>query len=485
MEAVKKVRNNFVSLIGGEILSRVLGVVLFIILARYLGPEDFGIYSLALSFYMIFSLISNFGLSNLLVKDIAREKEIASKYIGSIIVIKSILSIACIILLMFLAWILNYQFKTTLAILIYSIALIFSSHMETFSSLFRAYEVMQYSSLINILRSIVGFILVLTAMYIQLGLLEIVGTQVISFFIVFIIFFYFTNNRFVTIKPLFDGLLIKKLLLGALPFLMTGTAYIINVKVDVVMLSKLGSESMVGLYSAANELIFTLFVIPNLLSTAIFPVISRKFKESINSIAEMCNLSSKILIALGVPMGTGILILSPQIIHLIYGQRFNDSIIALQILSITIILTFSRVVFSWALTAIDKVNLALTEYILCLILNIVLNIFLIPKYGLIGISITNIIVSVFGNIFLMYMLNRYIKGISIIKSYFKPVIASVIMAASIIQLSSYNLFMIIAAGMLIYLLLIFILKMFNEKEISILIEALPFKFGKMVKLLNG
>lgn len=485
MEAVKKVRNNFVSLIGGEILSRILGVALFIILARHLGPEDFGIYTLALSFYMIFSLISNFGLSNLLVKDVAREKEVAPKYIGSIMVIKSILSIACIVLLILLTWILDYPFKTTIAILIYSIALIFSSHMETFSSLFRAYEVMQYSSLINILRSIIGFILVLAAVYMQLGILEIVGTQALSFFIVFIIFFYFTNKRFVKIKPLFDGILIKKLILGALPFLMTGTVYIINAKVDVVMLSKLGSESMVGLYSAANELIFTLFVIPNLLSTAIFPVISKKFKESINSIAEMCNFSSKILIILGVPMGTGIFILSPQIIHLIYGQRFNDSIIALQILSITIILTFSRVVFSWALTAIDKVNLALTEYILCLILNIVLNIFLIPKYGLIGISIANIIVSIFGNIFLLYMLNRYIKGISIIKSYFKPIIASGIMAASIIQFSSYNLFMIIAAGMLIYLLLIFILKMFNEKEIAILIEALPFKFNKMAKVLNG
>lgn len=485
MEAVKKVRNNFISLIGGEIFSRILGVVLFIILARYLGPEDFGIYSLALSFYMIFSLISNAGLSTLLVKDVAREKEIASKYIGSIIVIKSILSIACIILLMFLVWILDYPFKTTLAILIYSIALIFSSHMETFSSLFRAYEVMQYSSLINILRSIIGFSLVLTAVYMHLGLLEIAGAQVLSFVIVFFIFLYFTNKRFVTIKPLFDGMLIKRLLLGALPFLMTGTVSIINAKVDVVMLSKLGSESMVGLYSAANELIFTLYVIPNLLSTAIFPVISRKSKESINSIAEMCNLSSKILITLGVPMGIGILILSPQIIHLIYGQHFIDSIIVLQILSITVILTFSRAVFSWALTAIDKVNLALIEYIICLVINIVLNTFLIPRYGLIGVSITNIIVAVFGNVFLLYMLNRYIKGISIIKSYVKPIAASGIMAASIIQISRYNLFMIITAGMLIYLFLVLLLKMFNQKEISILIEALPFRFGKMAKALTG
>ncbi len=80
-------------------------------------------------------------------------------------------------------------------------------------------------------------------------------------------------------------------------------------------------------------------------------------------------------------MGAGILMLSPAIIAIFFGDKYAESASVLAILSLGLGLTYARLVFSWLLTAVNLAKYALLEYIYCLIINLSLNVLLIPHFA--------------------------------------------------------------------------------------------------------
>lgn len=88
MEELTRIKNNFFSLASAEVLTKVLGGFMYFVLARYLGPHNFGIYSVAVSFSIIFGLLSGLGIDSYIVKEIAREPEKTSMLFNNGMVLK-------------------------------------------------------------------------------------------------------------------------------------------------------------------------------------------------------------------------------------------------------------------------------------------------------------------------------------------------------------------------------------------------------------
>lgn len=121
--------------------------------ARYLGAEGFGILSFALAFTGIFGVFSDLGLSTLTVREVARDKSLASKYLGNIAVMKVILVIITFGLIALSINLLGYPEQTIKVVYLVALSIIFSAFSGMFYSIFQAYEKMEYQSVGQILNS--------------------------------------------------------------------------------------------------------------------------------------------------------------------------------------------------------------------------------------------------------------------------------------------------------------------------------------------
>jgi O-antigen/teichoic acid export membrane protein len=414
-------------------------------------------------------VVSDFGLNDLIVRDVARDHTLAPQYFVSSLISKTIFSCLSIAFLIPLVYLMGYSEEIILYTIVSSVSILLITLMNSITSILKALERMEHVLLITVISSAALLVFVLTIVYLKGSLLQIFSFRVLALFVGLMIgFIIFVKN---IIKPGFsiDLPFIKRLLANAFPFLTNGIIYTLYLNTDIILLSKIKGELHVGWYTAAaGGLFWGLLIIPASISTITYPIFSRQYKEGIDQLRNSCNFTMKILIILGVPISVGVFILAPQIIHSIFGSRYENSITVLQILAIAISFMFARDPLGFGLAAIGKVKALMWLNISFLVLNIILNLILIPVYAEVGAAITSAICIFLSLPAGYYILKREINDLRIVKNYFKPIIAALVMGFIIYSFRDYNLIAIIFTGAIIYSFIIFILKTFNHSELLLL-----------------
>jgi O-antigen/teichoic acid export membrane protein len=154
MNTVQRIAKNSLVLLTSNIISKILGFFYVMYIARYLGVEGFGILSLALAFTGIFGVFTDLGLDTLTVREVARDKSLASKYLGNIAVMKIFLVIITFALIALTINLLGYPQQTIKIVYLVALSVVFGAFSSIFNSIFQAYEKMEYQSLGQILSSV-------------------------------------------------------------------------------------------------------------------------------------------------------------------------------------------------------------------------------------------------------------------------------------------------------------------------------------------
>ncbi|MEI9475114.1 MAG: flippase [Deltaproteobacteria bacterium] len=468
MISFHRVFKNFISIFSAHIFSRLIGIGTAIILARYLGPEDYGKYSLVISVAFIFGVISDFGLNELIIKDIAADYSIAPKYLGSSLIIKPIFSFLSILILVLSIYLLGYSEEIILCTIVFSLHLIFITTTNTMLSIFKAFEKMEYVSLIMILNGLTGLVFIAIVVYYNGSLLNIIGSRVLSYFLAFMVALLIVIRQFV--KPDFSSSMsfLKTYLLSGLPFLFITIAETLYYKVDIIMLSKMKGELYVGWYvPVSNDLFFGLWAIASAISTVVYPIFSRQYNESIDQFRSSCDLTIKISTTLGVAIGAGSFMLASEIIHLIFGPQYESAAVVLRIFSLGIVFLFIREPIGFGLVAAGKVRIVVWVYLTILGINILLNWILIRLYAHVGAAITQVVCIILSSLLIFYLLNKTVTHLKMWKNFIKPIIAAFVMCLSIYVLRGFNLISVIMVGGVVYFCVIFALKTFDSKEIAV------------------
>ena len=469
MNTVSRIAKNSIVMMIAEVTNKIIALVLIVIIARYLGDVGFGQYSFIITLMMLFHVLANFGLDELTIREVAKNKDKTEFYIGSALSLKLILSLITFVLLSLAV---NLMGKTTLVI--YSIylaglAIIFSSLANTFDAIFNAYEKLELKALILILTKLVVLSLTVFAIFLRKSLITLVGVLLIGEIVRLIFSCLIYMKKIDTFRPKVDAALRKNLFLAAIPFVVIGVMALIYFKIDIVMLSVMKTDQVVGWYSAAFGLLATLMFIANSYNLAIFPVISRYTVLEKKLFAFSWEKSVKYLLIFSLPIAIGTTILADRFILLFYSTGFEPSIIALRILIWTLPWIFVNSINMRVLYASNYQKKAAIVVGISMIINIVLNLLLIPKYSYIGASLATIfseIINVSIFFWLVFkLLSLKIKFYEILP---KPLIASLIMGIFIYFTRFFNLAILIFGSGILYLTLLFILKVFDEQDRLIL-----------------
>ena len=438
--------------------------------ARYLGAEGFGILSFALAFSGIFGIFSDLGLRTLTVREVARDKSLAGKYLGNIAVIKIILGIVTIGLIAIAINLLGYPLQTIKVVYLISLSIVFNAFSEMFYSIFQAYEKMEYQSFGQILSSV---LMLAAALFAISENFDVIGFASIYFAVSVIILgyaFVVCAWKFVLPKIEIDLDFWKAAIKEALPFGLTGIFVMVYYWIDSVMLSIMQGNEAVGWYNAAYRLIMVLLFIPSILNMVIFPAMSRFFVTSKESLRFAYEKYFKYMAIVGIPLGVGTTLLADKIVLLIFGAEYTNSVIALQILVWSSVFIFLSGAFG-RLLEVSNHQMTITKITaICMLENVVLNIIVIPKYSYIGASIATVITEFTALILCIIMSSKI--GYKISKNnkvdVLKALFASLVMGLLIIALKDLNsAFLILISGAM-YVSGLHLLKVFNKDDVTLL-----------------
>ena len=481
MSEVSKVAKNTTVLLVAQIISYILAFFYTIYTARYLGASGFGIISSALALGALLSIFTELGLSTLTIREVSRNKSLANKYIGNTIVLKIILSSITLTALVLIVTLGHYPQQIALVIYYITLSFVVGAFTSIFYSIFQAYEKMEYQSIGQIINSIImfsGILLIISYQLsiIEFGLIYLIASIISLVYGVIVCIWKFVLPKIEIDLNLWkyalrnielDTNLWKFLITEAIPLAISGVFLLIAFRIDTILLLHFNGATAVGYYNAAVNLMTALMFVPLVYVSAIFPLLSRLNVSSKELLKYSYEKSFKYLFILGLPIAVGTTLLASPIILLIYKSAFSQSIAALQLLIWAIPIIFINYILGTAINSINKQRETVKTAFLAMILNIVLNVWLLPKYGLIAACYITVLTELTCFLLWYHIMNVHGYKFNIFKILYKPVIASLVMALAILVLHM-NLFLVIIIATIIYFSVLYLLKTFTEDDISLI-----------------
>lgn len=472
MTVTQTIAKNTLFLMVAKLVGMVLGFFYVMYVARYLGAEKYGILSFALSFAAISSIFLNLGFGILTTREVSRNKELGGKFIGNFVLIKLILSLIVFASVAGAVKFLNYPEQTSRIIYLIFFSAIIGSYSSLFQSIFQAFQKMEYISIGQILNNIMMFF---GALLLISNDFDITGFALLYLIVSLIIFGYnyiFSTWKFVTPTYAINLNFCKNIVKDALPFCLTIIISVLFFHIDILMLTEIKGNEATGLYNSACVIIISIISLAEVFVYAIFPVASKYFISSQNSLEFLLEKSSKYLCIAAFPSSVGIILLAPKIILLIYGAEFAEAAIVLQVLGLYLPLRFISHSTGWTLAAINKEPLRTVSAGLSICLNIILNIILIPKLGMVGAGIATVISQIILFSLYFYFTARFFYKLPLHKIMVKPLISSLVMGMFILLFNDLNLFIIIILSGILYLLVLHFIKGFDFEDKRIFREIM-------------
>jgi O-antigen/teichoic acid export membrane protein len=438
--------------------------VLVILITRFIGSESYGKLGFAMSLAAILTILTPLGLDQLMTREVARNKALTAKYLGNILVIELLLSVFAFAFITLAVIILRLTTVYAAVLYIsggYYILTIFSGALKT---IFRAHEKMEYDALPTSIRIIVIVFIGSAVLLLGYGLLAIACAYLFAAAVDLALTVVIMLKCFVRPKLEIDLAFWKIAIPLAFPFGVLSVLSIIYSQIDVILIRSIKGDTAVGWYKAAIVLVYTFSVIPSILSSAIFPVMSRFHLSSKESLKFTVQKSVKYLMILGFPIATGIMLLAKPIITLLYGADFSPAVPALRILAFFIPFSFLNSILGVMLASVDKQRLRMSCYLAATIIRIALVLFLVFRLSLTGAAI-----AIVASEALLFALNYYfsakhIPKLNLIRIMAKPLLASIGMAALVFFLEGMNLILLVILAAIAYFSLFFALKGFDAED---------------------
>ena len=467
MNTIQTIAKNTGVLAIAQAITMVLGLVLVIFIARSIGDVEFGKLGFAQSFTGILVIFADMGLSTVTIREIARQKELTSKYLGNIFLIKLILSVVTFALIALIINLMHYPADTTMVVYLIGISSILSSLSALSRSIFRAFEKMEFEAFLNIGKSILTTGIGLTVLFLGYGVIAIASVYLVAGIVDLFATSVVVIKKFAKPKLEIDFRFWKQIVHLALPFSLTAFIGLIYFQIDIVMLSVMKGDAPVGWYKAACTLVYSLIIIPTILSYAIFPAMSRFYISSRDALKTTLEKSAKYLFVVGLPIAVGTLLLSDRIILLFYGESFRHSIIALQILSLYLPLRFMNHATGYTLSSINKEPLRALSATFAAATNVGLNLLLIPMFSFAGAAIATTMTEVVLFASYYYFVAKHFHKLEFRPILIKPCLAGLAMGIFVFYLKSINLCLLVISAAIIYFAVFYFIKGFDEEDKAI------------------
>ena len=369
---------------------KILKLVSFLFLARYLGVSQFGKFSLVLAFVELFRVMADFGVDTAVIRRLTVSDEDQSKLVGNTITLKLILATASYFLTLLVAFILRYPTDLVQLIALAAFAFFASSLANALTTPFQAQ--LRMKQLIPAKISGGVFFVLAVAIGIQLGLsltgfLAIwVGAEFVTLFLTAL-----SAKSWVPSKLSFDRNKLKPIFVEAIPLGISGILITAYFRLGTLILGWLGGYQAVGEYAVAYRITESFLILAVAIASSVYPIFS-KIVES-GDFQRLKQVLIKVYgssLLLGAIFAICITIFAAQILNLI-SPEYKGSISPLILLSWASVLMFANMQSAAAIQGLGRFKLVTLIASFNLTLNVSLNLYLIPLWGATGVALATLL----------------------------------------------------------------------------------------------
>jgi len=418
--------SNFSWLLFEKIFRYVLGLVVSVWLARYLGPENFGMLNYVIAYISFFIGLSSLGVPKILTRDLVNQKDRVSTLLGSSILIMLLGGIAAYILSIAVISFLRGNESTIVYLtLLIGIQLIFKS-TRSFTCYFESivkskYQVYASSSAYFVVSLLKILAILCGASLLTFGFL--VSFEVIVASLLLVFFYFMKSENRITLS--IDRNECLRLLKDSYPLIFSTIVIALHLRVDQIMVRDISGNEEAGIYAVAVRLTEIWYFLPLIIQSTLFPGLVKLHKSNkVDFRDEMYRIIS-IFCVLSIIIALPVSVFSTFIITILFGADYISSAPVLAILIWALLFVSYNVIRNAYLYIENLAKIHFAVVLLGLVVNIIGNLIVIPQYGAIGASVITLISYSFSSIFA----NLFFKKIR----FFTPMMLKVLVAPRLIR----------------------------------------------------
>ena len=455
---------NGVLVVGARAMAKLAVFVVVVLLWRHLGADNYGRFATMIVYVTLVGVIADLGLQTVFIRDASRDRTVLARYLANLLSARLLLSLVGLVILAAALRLLSP------ALFPYTAAAFVLLLTTSYSSLLRAVFYIRgrlgYEAIAIVAESLL--LLGLTLVAIQQRATWDAFLWVYSASYLFTCLFAFAVIRWrwhervtIGLEPVF----VRRLLAGGLPLALAFTITTVYAQLDIVLLQLFKNFQVVGWYSAANKYVDAVAWIPQTAMGAVFPALSLLAAGDRGRLVFAYEKSYKMLAILGLPLAVGAGVTADSIVHVTRG--FEQSIPALRILAPSVVLLFVNNAFIYTLTAINR-QLDFTRLALfTLVVNVALNLAMIPPYGYLGAAAASTITEVALFAGGWWLLRRHLASLSVVSSIAAVLGSAAAMGIVVYLIRSWSLAVVIVLGAAVYLAALVLTRALNPEEWSI------------------
>jgi O-antigen/teichoic acid export membrane protein len=462
MVIARKIAYNVLVSSISKVLSTALALVSIGFITRYLGKEGFGDYATVLAFLAFFSAISDLGLYQFSTREISRPGANIEKIMGNAFAMRVVSSLVIFLFSFVLIIFLPYSQEVKYGVVIIAASFIFSSGYQILNGVFQKNLAMDKVAISELLGKIVQLAVVILAVKLKLDFSWIIASLLFNMLVSFVLV-YFWSKKYLKLSFHFEIAYWKKFLSESYPIGIMAIVVFVYFKVDTILLSFIKSNTEVGIYNVAYKVLENISFFPAMIMGLIFPIISQHIFSDKKSFLTISNKTFKVFLLLVVPLLVGTLFLASDLIYLIGGTGFSESIVVLQILVFALVAIFFGSFFNAILIAGNLQKKLVFILSAAAIFNVLANLIFIPSFSYLASATISVITEIFVAVAAGYLVFKKLNYLPRAEKIGKIFLSGLVMAIFLFIFRTSNFFIIGFSSVCIYL---FALGIFRAVEIS-------------------
>lgn len=384
-------------------LSKFIKYFLIIYAARILGAQEYGTFNFAMSFSALFYVFADLGISSLISREIAKNKE-QKINISAGFTLKAILTIITFLFIITASFFVPQAEKIKTTIWLMAMFTLINGMTGYFYNCFYGREEMQYQTITETIEAGVATILGIYFIYHLPKAYILSFAYLISAICAFIVILPIFKKKFgYILKFDFSFSEWKKILVLAWPITLTWLCFNVLTYTDITFLGFFKLFKEAGYYSASQKIISILILPANIIITSVFPSIVKVASSNKIKAQKIFNFQNTFLLSIILPLTFGGFFLAQKLIYFLYTSDYSPSILAFKILIFVGFLSYFSFVLSNSLFIYNHQRKTFWAYFSSSILNVILNSLFISKWGMYGAAYATLISTFFAFIILFYL----------------------------------------------------------------------------------
>jgi len=368
----------------GQIFSLLISFFIGAWLARYLGPNNYGILSYAVAFVGLFGFIASFGIDSILNRELVKTPEKKNELLGTAFYLKTIGSIIAILLVIVSTFVFKFDSLTRFLAIAFSFTFLLQA-INVISIYFQSQVQAKNNVKVIFISSLISSILKVGVIFLDKGIIWIMAVYILDFVWQLIIYIsVYRKNGFRIINWEYNKDLAKKILKNSWPLMLALATGYIYLKIDQVMIGSMLGKYEVGLYAVAVKLTEVWYFIPSIICASLFPAIINAKKSDIRVYNNRLKNLYILMFVFSIIIAVIMTLLAKPIVYILFGSGYLESVGILKVYIWSSIGLFLGTAINQYLIAENLVKTIFILNFLTMIVNIGLNFVFINKFGLLG-----------------------------------------------------------------------------------------------------